>query len=81
VNCFHNPTDGALPLAYTLPMEMDVTLRMNNSAGAEMYASAQGTQGADGHAAQLDMAQFAVGIYLVKFELGPDVVFRKVFVE
>ncbi|MBK9449433.1 MAG: T9SS type A sorting domain-containing protein [Bacteroidetes bacterium] len=81
MNCYPNPTDGALPLAYILPMEMDVTLRMYNSASAEMNASAQGTQGADGHAAQLDMAQFAAGIYLVKFVLGPDVVFRKVFVE
>jgi hypothetical protein len=65
----------------TLPMEMDVTLRMYNSAGAEVYAATQGTQGAGAHAVQLDMEPLASGIYLVKFEIGADVVLRKVVVE
>jgi hypothetical protein len=81
VKCYPNPTQGALTLAYTLPMEMDVTLRMYNSSGAEVHAAAQGTQGAGGHAVQLDIEPLAVGIYLVKFEIGADVVLRKVVVE
>ena len=81
VKCYPNPTQGALTLAYTLPMEMDVTLRMYNSAGAEVDAATRGTQGAGAHAEQVDLWQFAAGIYLVKFELGANVVLRKVVVE
>jgi CotH kinase protein/Secretion system C-terminal sorting domain len=80
VKCYPNPTQGALTLAYTLPMEMGVTIRMYNGAGAEVYATAQGTPGPGTHAVQLDMGQFAAGIYLVKFEIGTDVVLRKVVV-
>jgi hypothetical protein len=80
VKCYPNPTQGALTLAYTLPMDLDVTIRIYNSTGAEVYTAAKGTQGAGGHAVQLDLGQFAAGIYLVKFEIGADVLLRKVVV-
>jgi hypothetical protein len=80
VKCYPNPTQGGLTLAYTLPMDLDVTIHMYNSTGAEVYAAATRMQGAGGHAVQLDTGAFAAGIYLVKFEIGADVLLRKVVV-
>ncbi len=80
VNCYPNPTNGALTIEYALSSDMDVTIRILNANGSEVRSLPEGSQGTGKHSLTLETAALPEGMYVVKFELGADVLFRKVVV-
>jgi hypothetical protein len=68
VNCYPNPTNGALTMEYALPSDMEVTLRILNATGSEVRSLPQGSQGTGKHSLTMEAAALPAGMYVVKFE-------------
>ncbi len=79
-NCFPNPTNGALTMEYALSSDMDVAIRILNATSSEVRTMPQGSQSAGKHSLAMETAALPAGMYGMKFELGADVLFRKVVV-
>jgi hypothetical protein len=59
---------------------MDIAIRGLNAASSELRSLPQGSQGTGKHSLTMETATLPAGIYGMKFELGAEVLFRKVVV-
>ena len=77
VNCYPNPTNDYLIIDYALPSAKNVSIHLYNYSGSELLLIPQGIKTTGKHSLKLETATLPPGIYMVKFEIGTDTVFKK----
>jgi hypothetical protein len=80
INCFPNPASSQITVAYSLPSAMDVSVRICNNLGSEVLSLPLKKESAGQHSLEIDTSMLDSGVYILKLEMGKDVVTRKITV-
>ncbi len=80
VNVYPNPANDYFVIDYTLPSPMNVSVRLINYLGMEVLTLNKGTQNMGQHSLQFKTENLPPGIYLLKFEIGTDIISKKIIV-
>jgi hypothetical protein len=76
-NISPNPASHFTFVDYFLPSLINVTLRVFNCSGAEIFSIKNGIQSAGKHSLKLETSNMRPGIYVVRIETGSTVAERK----
>jgi hypothetical protein len=80
LQAYPNPVRTQGTVAYALPEETDVTLRVYDVLGRQVATLASGTQPAGRHTVTLDTDQLSSGVYFGRLEAGGQTLTRKITV-
>ena len=80
LHCYPNPANDYFILDYSLPLAMNVSLRLYDCLGTEVLSSNKGAQSTGQHSLKLETATLSPGIYILKFERGTTVTSEKIIV-
>jgi hypothetical protein len=76
---FPNPACTEVQLAFHLPNEAEVMISLHNSSG-QILSLQQQTLASGNHQTQVDVTSLPAGFYVVRIEVGEEVVVKKVLV-
>jgi CotH kinase protein/Secretion system C-terminal sorting domain len=80
LNCYPSPANDYLMIDYSLPLSMNVSVRLYNYLGAEVLSCDKGTQSTGQHSLRIETATLSSGIYILKFESGANFTSKKIII-
>jgi hypothetical protein len=81
LRCYPNPAGDYFITDYYLPETTTVSIRLYGPLGTEVFTAARELQDAGQHSLRISTGGLPPGVYLLRFESGSGVAFRKVVVE
>lgn len=77
INCYPNPTNDYFIVDYFISAPSHVSVRLFNQMGSEVLSAYPGMQAVGKHSLRMETTHLLLGIYILKFENGNNVVSKK----